>query len=77
MCNQSSFVVTKISQNIQPTHLKIDADGAEFGVLTGTKEILESQALNEVFMEIDNENIAIKDRVASLGFIIKQQIKKN
>jgi hypothetical protein len=40
-------------------------------VLTGTKEILESQALNEVFIEIDNENTAIKDHVASLGFIIK------
>lgn len=30
------------SQNIQPTHLKIDVDGAEFEVLKGTKEILES-----------------------------------
>jgi hypothetical protein len=29
-------------KNIQPTHLKIDADGAEFEVLKGTKEILES-----------------------------------
>ena len=27
-------------------------------------------------MEIDNENIAVKDHVASLGFIIKWQIKK-
>jgi hypothetical protein len=32
----------KSSQNIQPTHLKIDADGTEFEVLMGTKEILES-----------------------------------
>jgi hypothetical protein len=27
-------------------------------------------------MEIDNENIAVKDHVASFGFIIKWQIKK-
>jgi hypothetical protein len=27
-------------------------------------------------MEIDNENIAVKDHVASLGLIIKWQIKK-
>ena len=29
-----------------------------------------------MFIEIDNENIAGKDHVASLGFIIKWQIKK-
>ena len=29
-----------------------------------------------MFMEIDNENIAVKDHVASFGFIIKWQIKK-
>ena len=29
-----------------------------------------------MFIEIDNENIAVKGHVASLGFIIKWQIKK-
>ena len=64
------------SQNIQPTHLKIDVDGAEFEVLKGAKKILKSQALKEVFIEIDNENIAIKDYMASLGFTVKWQVEK-
>jgi FkbM family methyltransferase len=64
------------SQNIQPTHLKIDVDGAEFDVLKGAKKILKSQALKEVFIEIDNENIAIKDYMASLGFTVKWQVEK-
>ena len=66
----------KSSQNIQPTHLKIDVDGAEFEVLKGAKKILKSQALKEVFIEIDNENIAIKDYMASLGFTVKWQVEK-
>ena len=64
------------SENIQPTHLKIDVDGAEFEVLKGAKKILKSSALKEVFIEIDNENIAIKDYMASLGFTIKWQVEK-
>ena len=64
------------SQNIQPTHLKIDVDGAEFEVLKGAKKILKSPALKEVFIEIDNENIAIKDYMASLGFTVKWQVEK-
>ena len=63
-------------KNIQPTHLKIDADGAEFEVLKGAKKILKSQALKEVFIEIDNENIAIKDYMASLGFTVTWQVEK-
>ena len=59
-----------------PTHLKIDVDGAEFEVLKGAKKILKSQALKEVFIEIDNENIAIKDYMASLGFTVKWQVEK-
>ena len=64
------------SENIQPTHLKIDVDGAEFEVLKGAKKILKSPALKEVFIEIDNENMAIKDYMATLGFTVKWQVEK-
>ena len=76
MSNYSSFAVINTSQNVEPTHLKIDADGAEFEVSKGAKEILKSQVLNKVFIEIDNENIAIKDHMAPLGFTIKWRIEK-
>lgn len=65
-----------VSHNIQPTHLKIDVDGAEFEVLKGAKKILQSPALKEVFIEIDNENIAIIDFMASLGFKSEWQVEK-
>ncbi|MBL6606234.1 MAG: FkbM family methyltransferase [Alphaproteobacteria bacterium] len=65
-----------VSHNIQPTHLKIDVDGAEFGVLKGAKKILQSPALKEVFIEIDNENIAIIDFMASIGFKSEWQVEK-
>lgn len=65
-----------VSHNIQPTHLKIDVDGAEFEVLKGAKKILQSPALKEVFIEIDNENIAIIDFMASIGFKSEWQVEK-
>ncbi len=64
------------SQNIQPTHLKIDVDGAEFEVLKGAKKILKSHALKEVFIEIDNQNISIKDYMKSLGFKTEWEVQK-
>lgn len=47
------------SRGLVPTHLKIDIDGAEFGVLKGAEKILENAALTDIFIEIDHENDGI------------------
>ena len=53
-----------------PTHLKIDVDGAEGGVLRGAQNILASNALREIFIEVDRTNDEIIDFVCSFGFKI-------
>ena len=57
-------------QQLSPTHLKIDVDGAEFGVLRGAAELLADSQLREVFIEIDHENAGIMDYMADLGFTV-------
>ena len=57
-------------QQLAPTHLKIDVDGAEFGVLRGAAELLADSQLREVFIEIDHENAGIMDYMADLGFTV-------
>ena len=64
------------SKNITPTHMKIDVDGAEGGVLRGAQSILQSPALKEVFIEIDNDNLDVIDFMKSQGFEISWQITK-
>lgn len=51
-----------------PTHLKIDVDGAEFGVLRGAASLLSDSRLREVFIEIDHENAGIVAHMAEFGF---------
>lgn len=65
------------SNNVTPTHIKIDVDGAENEVLKGAINILQSQSIKEVFIEIDNDNLAIIDFMTSQGFKIRWQVSKD
>ena len=58
------------SRDLAPTHLKIDVDGAEFGVLKGATKILENPALTDIFIEIDHENASIVELLESHGFSV-------
>lgn len=64
------------SNKIMPTHLKIDVDGAEGGVLRGAQNILASNALREIFIEVDRTNDEIINFVCSFGFKISWKIEK-
>jgi len=64
------------SNQIMPTHIKIDVDGAEYEVLKGGKNILQSSSIQEVFIEIDKANLAIIDFMLSQGFKINWQVNK-
>jgi hypothetical protein len=64
------------SNKIMPTHLKIDVDGAEGGVLRGAQDILASNALREIFIEVDRTNDEIIDFVCSFGSKISWKIEK-
>jgi FkbM family methyltransferase len=64
------------TNNLFPTHLKIDVDGAELNVLKGASKILSSTELKEVFIEVDNQNSEVIRHMASYGFIIEWQIDK-
>ena len=61
---------------LHPTHMKIDVDGAEASVLEGAKSLLTSPWLQEVFIEIDNENIEIIDTMKAYGFVVTWSVKK-
>jgi len=47
------------SNDVIPTHIKIDVDGAEHDVLNGATNILQSEKIRDVFIEIDNNNLTI------------------
>lgn len=64
------------TNNLYPTHLKIDVDGAELNVLKGASKILSATELIEVFVEVDNENSEVVRHMASYGFKIEWQIEK-
>lgn len=57
--------------DVMPTHIKIDIDGAEHNVLKGAKHILQSQSIQDVFIEIDHDNPAVIDVMTAYGFAIK------
>jgi hypothetical protein len=59
-----------------PSHLKIDVDGAEVGVLNGAREILASDAIREVFIEVDKDSKAIFDIMESNGFDVSWKLQK-
>lgn len=65
------------SNNVIPTHIKIDVDGAENEVLIGATNILQSETIKEVFIEIDNNNSYILELMTSLGFDISWKIIKD
>lgn len=61
---------------VMPSHLKIDVDGAEVGVLNGAREILASDAIREVFIEVDKDSEAIFDIMESNGFDVSWKLRK-
>jgi FkbM family methyltransferase len=63
--------------NLFPTHIKIDVDGAENEVLNGAIKILQSKKIKEIFIEIDNNNLYILELMASHGFEISWKIIKD
>ncbi|MBT6416040.1 FkbM family methyltransferase [Candidatus Puniceispirillum sp.] len=54
-----------------PTHLKIDVDGAEVGVLQGAQKLLENDVLREIFIEVERDNLHLIDMLQEHGFAIK------
>jgi FkbM family methyltransferase len=66
-----------ISQRkLEPTHLKIDVDGAEVGVLDGAQKLLENDILREIFIEIERENLHLVHILEAHGFVIKWHQEK-
>ena len=65
------------SNDVIPTHIKIDVDGAEHDVLNGATNILQSENIRDVFIEIDNNNLTIIELMTSLGFEISWKIIKD
>tara|TARA_B100000965_G_scaffold396861_1_gene412500 strand:+ start:55 stop:786 length:732 start_codon:yes stop_codon:yes gene_type:complete len=55
-------------QNLVPTHLKIDVDGAESEVLKGASNILKSNKLKQIYIEIDDKNINLIEYLNNFGF---------
>ena len=64
------------SNNVMPTHLKIDVDGAEHEVLKGAERILQSQSVQDVFIEIDHDNLAVIDLMTAHGFKTAWRVDK-
>jgi FkbM family methyltransferase len=64
------------ANDIYPSHMKIDVDGAEMSVLRGASKILSSQSLKEIFIEVDEQHSGIIDLMESHGFTIDWQIHK-
>ena len=65
------------ANKIMPTHLKIDVDGAEMRVLEGAKDILVSDEIREVFIEVDHDSMAVFDVMRSYGFDVRWSIQKD
>jgi FkbM family methyltransferase len=64
-------------ENLFPTHIKIDVDGAEFSVLRGALAILKSETIKDVFIEIDHQNLDILGFMEDLGFSVEWRITKD
>ncbi len=61
---------------VRPTHMKIDVDGAELNVLKGARDILSSDEIREVFIEVDKDNLEVITLMKRHGFAIQWQIEK-
>ena len=64
------------ANDLSPTHLKIDVDGAETAVIAGAKGLLSGNVLREIFIEIDHVNCDLVKRITDYGFAIAWQIDK-
>ena len=64
------------ANDIHPTHMKIDVDGAEMSVLKGASKILSSAKLREVFIEVDGRNAEVVQLMEQCGFTIKWEVQK-
>ena len=58
------------ANDLSPTHLKIDVDGAETAVIAGAKGLLSGDVLREIFIEIDHENDGIFGFLEARGFSV-------
>lgn len=63
-------------RKLKPSHLKIDVDGAEVGILQGAQKLIASDALREIFIEVERDNLHLIDMLKSYGFNIKWQHEK-
>lgn len=63
-------------EQLSPTHLKIDVDGAELSVLKGAASILRGSTIKEVFIEIDHKNKEIVEIMDGFGFRIAWREQK-
>ena len=63
-----------------PNHVKIDVDGAEFGILQGMKEVLENHELKTIMIEITekNDGTQVEEKIINSGFKeLDRQLWKN
>ena len=65
------------ANNLYPSHMKIDVDGAEMDVLKGASNILSSQTLKDVFIEVDQKHGDIVALMETHGFEVKWQLQKD
>ena len=63
-------------EDLWPTHIKMDIDGAEFDALRGAKQILANPRLTDVFIEIDHDNLGIIDFMKDCGFEVAWRLEK-
>lgn len=63
--------------NLFPTHIKMDIDGAELSALKGADKILQNPKLTDIFIEVDHANLAIIDLLAGYGFHIVKRLSKD
>ena len=64
------------ANDLSPTHLKIDVDGAEAAVIAGARGLLSGDVLREIFIEIDHVNHDLAQRITDYGFAIAWQNHK-
>ena len=63
--------------DLSPTHLKIDVDGAETAAgIAGAETLLSGDVLREIFIEIDHVNCDLVKRIIDYGFAIDWQNDK-
>ena len=64
------------TNKIIPTHIKIDVDGAEQLVINGAKVLLSNKTVKDIFIEIDQKNMGLKETILNFGFDVVWEEKK-